>query len=69
MNAYSAFFSTARRNDERSNWINGKERERKTETKRKDESGAKTREGGRERERERGGHSQIIGYNGEGCDE
>ena len=70
MNAYSAFFSTARRNDERSNWINGKERERKTETKRKDESGAKTREGGKERERERErGHSQIIGYNGEGCDE
>ena len=60
MNAYSAFFSTARRNDERSNWINGKERERKTETKRKDESGAKTREGGREREREREGDIRKL---------
>lgn len=60
MNAYSAFFSTARRNDERSNWINGKEKQRQRERMNR---GQKR---GRERER---GHSQIIGYNGEGCDE
>lgn len=66
MNAYSAFFSQQHEETmkDRTGLMGKRERGRETETGRKDESGAKTRKGERER-----GHSQIIGYNGEGCDE